>query len=130
MSIEKLIGMEARQAIQAGDVVFTDQVQAPIVGQARRGDHSCFAKRRHPRRTTARARQDGARGELVQVESLETKERFDARVVGPARSGRFLRRVSASVRTAGQRKSKPPGDELTDSIITQTSTTSTANRHD
>jgi flagella basal body P-ring formation protein FlgA len=33
-------------------------------------------------RTFARARQDGARGELIPVESLETREQYDAVVVG------------------------------------------------
>ena len=33
-------------------------------------------------RTTARARQDGAKGELMQVESLETRELFDVCITG------------------------------------------------
>jgi flagella basal body P-ring formation protein FlgA len=40
-------------------------------------------------RTTARAREDGARGDLVQVESLETRERFEVRVVGPREAAVF-----------------------------------------
>jgi flagella basal body P-ring formation protein FlgA len=81
-SVEKLIGMEARQAIQAGDVVFTDQVQAPVL--VKRGEVVTVSSQAGGIRirTTARARRDGARGELVEVESLETRERFDARVVG------------------------------------------------
>ncbi len=61
--------MEAKQAIQTGDVILTDQVQAPIV--VKRGEViSVVSQSGGIRvRTTARARQDGARGELVQVES-------------------------------------------------------------
>jgi hypothetical protein len=33
-------------------------------------------------RTTARCRQDGCKGDLVQLESLDTKEMFNARVIG------------------------------------------------
>jgi len=33
-------------------------------------------------RTSARSLHDGARGDLIQVEALATKEKFDVRVVG------------------------------------------------
>jgi flagella basal body P-ring formation protein FlgA len=81
-SIEQLVGMEARQPIQAGEVVLNDKVRAPLL--VKRGDlvtvlsHGGGIRVR----TTARARQDGAKGELVQVESLETREQFDVRVTG------------------------------------------------
>jgi len=82
-SVEQLIGMEARQAIQAGDVVFTDHIQAPVL--VKRGDLvTVYSQGGGIRvRTTAKARQEGARGALVQVESLDTRERYDVRVVGP-----------------------------------------------
>ena len=35
-SIETIIGMEARQAIQAGEIVFADQVQSPVL--VKKGD--------------------------------------------------------------------------------------------
>jgi flagella basal body P-ring formation protein FlgA len=81
-SVEQLIGMEARQAIGAGDVIFTDKVQAPIF--VKRGELITVVAQGSGIRvtTTARARQDGARGELVQLESLETREIYDARVTG------------------------------------------------
>lgn len=81
-AIEKLIGMEARQPIQADDIVFTDQVQAPVL--VKRGDLITVSSQTSGIRvrTTARAREDGVEGQLVQLESLETRERFDARVVG------------------------------------------------
>lgn len=88
-SEEKIIGMEARQAIQVGDIVFTDQVQAPLL--VKRGDVITVTSQGGGIRvrTTARARQDGARGDLVQVESLETKEPFDVRVTGTREAAIF-----------------------------------------
>lgn len=81
-SVGSVIGMEAGRAIPAGSVVYTDQVQSPIL--VKRGDLVSISTRGGGFRVriSARARQDGARGDLVQVESLETKERFDVRVVG------------------------------------------------
>jgi flagellar basal body P-ring formation protein FlgA len=82
-SIEPVIGMQARQAIRAGDVVFSDQIQPRVL--VKRGEVITVSSYGGGIRvrTTARARQDGAEGELVQVESLDTRERFDARVIGP-----------------------------------------------
>jgi flagella basal body P-ring formation protein FlgA len=82
-SIESLIGMEARQPIAAGSIVFTEAVQSPIV--VKRGELITVSSHGNGIRvkTTAKALHDCSKGELVQVESLQTKERFDARVVGP-----------------------------------------------
>jgi flagella basal body P-ring formation protein FlgA len=81
-SIEKLIGMEAKQTIQAGAIVFSDHVQSPIL--VKRGELITVASESGAIRvrTTVRALQDRSKGQLVQVESLDTKERFDARVTG------------------------------------------------
>jgi flagella basal body P-ring formation protein FlgA len=81
-AVEKLIGMEARQPIQAGNIVFSDQVQSPVV--VKRGELiTISSESRGIRvRTTVKALQDRSKGQLVQVESLDTKERFDARVTG------------------------------------------------
>jgi flagella basal body P-ring formation protein FlgA len=88
-SLAQLIGMEARQPISVGDVVFTDRVQSPVL--VKRGEVITVVSQGGGIRvsTTARARQDGARGELVQVESLETRERFDARVIGHRQAAVF-----------------------------------------
>jgi flagella basal body P-ring formation protein FlgA len=74
--------MEARQPIAAGDVIFTDKVQAPVL--VKRGEVITVVSQAGNIRVTtkARARQDGSRGELVQLESLETRETYDARVTG------------------------------------------------
>jgi flagella basal body P-ring formation protein FlgA len=88
-SVEELIGMEARQAIAPGDVIFTDKVQAPVL--VKRGEIITVVSQGGGIRvrTTARARQNGARGELVQVESLHTREPYDARVTGPSEAAVF-----------------------------------------
>jgi flagella basal body P-ring formation protein FlgA len=82
-SVDELIGMEARQSIRAGEVIFADQVQAPVL--VKRGETITISSNAGAIRvrTTARAKQDAAQGELVQVETLETREPFEARVVGP-----------------------------------------------
>jgi flagella basal body P-ring formation protein FlgA len=81
-SMETLIGMEARQAIQAGQVVYTDQVQSPVL--VKKGDLITVVSQTGGIRvrTSAKALQDGANGALVEVESTESKQHFDARVVG------------------------------------------------
>jgi len=81
--IDDTIGMEARQAIQAGDAIFWDQLRSPVV--VKRGEVITVTSQAGGIRvrTTARARQDAALGELVQVESMETRERYDVRVTGP-----------------------------------------------
>ena len=88
-SMEDLIGLEARHAIRAGEVVFSDQVQSPVL--IKRGEMISVSSHAGGIRvrTTARARQDGAKGEIVQVESLETRERYDARVVGAREAAVF-----------------------------------------
>lgn len=81
-SIETLIGMEVRQAIPSGSIVMSDAVQSPIL--VKRGELITVSSQSGGIRvrTTAKALQDRSRGELVQVESLETKQKFDARVIG------------------------------------------------
>ena len=86
-SVEKLIGMEARQAIQAGDIVFTDSVQAPIV--VKRGDVITVTSQSGGIRvrTSGQALHDASRGDLVQVEALGSTR--EVRCTG--RSGRAKR---------------------------------------
>jgi flagella basal body P-ring formation protein FlgA len=103
-SIEELIGMEARQTIRAGEVVYTNQVQAPLL--VKRGELISVSSHAGGIRvqTTVRAREDGARGDLVQVESLQTQERFDARVVGPRAAAVFApNRVETALRSTARK---------------------------
>jgi flagella basal body P-ring formation protein FlgA len=89
-SLDRLVGMEARQAIQPGETIFTDQVQAPIL--VKRGEMITVVSQGGGIRvrTTALARENGAKGELVKVEAEETGERFDARVIGPREAAVFV----------------------------------------
>jgi flagella basal body P-ring formation protein FlgA len=88
-TVDELVGLEAARTIQPGEVIYSDQVQAPLL--VKRGDAiTVTAQGGGIRvRTTARARQDGARGELIEVEALETKERYDVRVVGAGEAAVF-----------------------------------------
>lgn len=81
-SVESVLGMEAARTIQSGQVIFDDDVRPPLL--VKRGEEvTVYARGGGIQvRTSARARQDGARGELVRVESLETRDRYDAVVVG------------------------------------------------
>jgi flagella basal body P-ring formation protein FlgA len=99
-SLNKVIGMEARQALKPGDIVLADQVQAPLL--VKRGELITVTSQGSGIRvrTTARAAKDGAQGEVVQVESLETRDRFEVRVIGPR---------EAVVAIATQPPSEPAG---------------------
>ena len=81
-TVEALIGMETTRSIQAGDPVVLDDVRSPLL--VKRGEEIAVYARGGgiQVRTLARAREDGARGELIGVESLEAKEPFDAVVTG------------------------------------------------
>lgn len=83
VAVGDAIGMEVRHAIRAGEPLFFDQLRSPVV--VKRGEVITVTSQAGGIRvrTTARARQDAAVGELVQVESLETRERYDVRVTGP-----------------------------------------------
>jgi flagella basal body P-ring formation protein FlgA len=99
-SVEKLIGMESRQSVQAGGIILTDQVQAPIV--VKRGEVITITSQSGGIRvrTSARALHDGAQGDLVQVESIGTKQKYDARIVGPREAAVFAMSRPAAPETA------------------------------
>ncbi len=81
-NLEQAVGKETRRAIPAGKVLAADSIQAPVY--VRRGEivtvHAYAGGIRI--RTQARARDAGSDGELVGVESLDTRELFFARVCG------------------------------------------------
>lgn len=90
------VGMEATRSIAEGAVLTKNQLSAPL--QVERGETvTVFARTAGITvRTFAIARQNGAQGELVQVETLDGKERITARV-----SGRRELEVLATGATAG-----------------------------
>jgi flagella basal body P-ring formation protein FlgA len=81
-SVDAILGMEAARALQAGAVITGDDVHPPVL--VKRGEEIAVVARGGgiQVRTLARARQDGARGELIAVESMETREAYNAVVVG------------------------------------------------
>jgi flagella basal body P-ring formation protein FlgA len=101
-TLAEAAGMEARHSIPEGSLVLKSQLSAPL--QVERGETvTVFARTAGITvRTYAVARQDGARGELVQVQTLDGKDRFMARV-----SGRRELEVLATGATAGDFASLP-----------------------
>lgn len=81
-SLESLVGMEATRAIQEGDAIYSDEFRPQLL--INKGEEIVVYARGSgiQVRSIARARQDGARGELINVESLEGKEPFQAVVSG------------------------------------------------
>lgn len=102
-SVEGIIGREARQAIQAGEIVFADQVRSPLM--VKRGDVISVGSQGGGIRvsTSARALQDGAHGDLIQVEAIGSKDHFDVRVVGLRQAAIF-----AVTRPQRPQQAEPP----------------------
>lgn len=82
-NLEELLDHEVMNAIRAGEVVTTDMLAPPMM--VRRGDTVTVAAGGGGIRVRvlAKAHVDGRRGEIIEVEAPETKERYTARVVGP-----------------------------------------------
>jgi len=95
-AIDQVIGMEAKQSISANTIIRENQVRAPL--QVQRGETVTVVARTGgiSVRTFAVARQDGAMGDLVQIETLDGSQRFAARV-----SGRHRLEVLAAGTQAG-----------------------------
>ena len=81
-AISQVVGMQATRSIAAGKPLHGNLVAAPL--QVERGETvTVFARTEGISvRTFAVAQQDGALGELVQVETLDKKQRYVARVSG------------------------------------------------
>lgn len=80
--LEDVIGQQAIGSIVEGQVVDHADVRSPLL--VRRGDAvTVYARSAGVQvRTTARAQEDGSRGDLVTVESMLNRQRFFARVSG------------------------------------------------
>lgn len=79
--IEEVLGKETTRAVAAGQILDAGHVRSPLLVQ--RGEVvRVIARAAGVRiRTTARALQEGSHGELVEVQALEGKQRYTARVV-------------------------------------------------
>jgi flagella basal body P-ring formation protein FlgA len=112
-STSKIVGMEARQPLQAGEIVFADQVQAPVI--VKRGDLITVSSQSGGIRvrTSARALQEGAKGDLIEVESLQGKQHYDARVIGLREAAVFApARVSAPLKPERIQSARLPGNTV------------------
>ena len=80
--LEDLIGQQAIGSIVEGQVFDHADVRSPLL--VRRGDAvTVYARSAGVQvRTTARAQEEGSRGELITVESMLNRQRFFARVTG------------------------------------------------
>ena len=80
--LDDVLGMETKRAIVDGQVLKQDDLRSPLL--VRRGDAvAVFARSAGIQvRTTARAQEDGSKGDLIVVESMLNRERFMARVSG------------------------------------------------
>jgi flagella basal body P-ring formation protein FlgA len=80
--IDDVVGRETTWSIPAGTVLTADGIRRPVI--VRRGQPvTLYARSEGLRvRTTVRAREDGAVGDLITVESLTAREPFYARVTG------------------------------------------------
>lgn len=81
-SLRQVIGKESLRSIPLGAIVQKNFVREPLMVE--RGETvTVFARTGGVSvRTFATAKQDGAQGELIQVETLDKKERFNARISG------------------------------------------------
>lgn len=80
--LEDVIGQQAIGAIVEGQVIDHADVRSPLL--VRRGDAvTVYARSAGVQvRTTARAQEEGSRGDLIAVESMLDRQRFFARVTG------------------------------------------------
>jgi flagellar basal body P-ring formation protein FlgA len=94
-ALDEAVGKQATKAIAEGKVLTPDAVQAPLL--VRRGDVvTVYARTAGIRiHTTARAKDDGAHGDLVTVESLTDRKSFTARVCGARETEVFAQAASA-----------------------------------
>jgi flagella basal body P-ring formation protein FlgA len=113
-NMDDVIGKVAKRQIRAGDVLHLDQVQAPLL--VRRGDTVQAIARGGgiEVRTYAKARSDGLEGDLIEVESTESKERFFAKVVDHGQVAVLAGGAGGSVRfERKQRVVRRAADETT-----------------
>lgn len=98
--VEEVVGQETTLSLPAGAILARGSVRRPIV--IRRGDAvTLYARSAGLRvRTTVRAREDGALGSLIAVESLTNREAFYARVTGIQEAEIFAAPAEATTPTS------------------------------
>jgi flagella basal body P-ring formation protein FlgA len=105
-SLAEVVGREATRPLAAGQAVDLRTLRKPLL--VTRGQAVTVVARSAGVRatTTARALEDGAQGDLITLESLETKQRYAA-VVTDVQQAEVMA-ASASVADPGLRPSAPP----------------------
>jgi flagella basal body P-ring formation protein FlgA len=80
--LDEVIGQETKRALVLDQAIEHEQIRSPLL--VKRGEAvAVYARAAGIQvRTTGRVNQDGGRGDLIVVESLDTRERFFARVTG------------------------------------------------
>jgi flagella basal body P-ring formation protein FlgA len=98
--LEDVIGQQTTGAIVEGQVLEQADVRSPLL--VRRGDAvTVFARSAGIQvRTTARAQEDGGRGDLITVESMLNRQRFFVRVTGIHEAEVFAHAVEARSATS------------------------------
>ncbi|MFO0791461.1 MAG: flagella basal body P-ring formation protein FlgA [Pirellulales bacterium] len=89
--------------------MFSDDVRSPIL--VKRGELISVAAQGGGIRvrTTAKSLQEGSKGDLIPVESLQTKQRFDVRVAGFREATIFTAsRENVAQQTAGSESATRP----------------------
>jgi flagella basal body P-ring formation protein FlgA len=81
-SVDQVVGKEAVRVVREGAILLTANLKAPLM--VRQGERVSIKARAAGVvvRTYATAQQNGCMGDLVQVQALEGKERYAARVSG------------------------------------------------
>ncbi|MGW8257362.1 MAG: flagellar basal body P-ring formation chaperone FlgA [Thermoguttaceae bacterium] len=92
---EDLIGKQTTRAIVEGKIFTSDDVQSPLL--IHRGDITtvyarCAGIKVH---ATARAREDGALGDIVTLETIHDRKTYQARVCGAREAEVFAKAMSA-----------------------------------
>lgn len=77
------VGLEVARPITAGQVLDGRSLQRPVLVRRGQAVTVCARAQGVSVRTTAKALADGSRDDLILLESIETKQKFTARVVGP-----------------------------------------------
>ncbi len=111
-SLDEVVGLEASQAIAAGTVLQRSHIRSPIL--VRRGELIVVYSRAAGIRvrTTARAREDAALGELVSLESLADRKTFMARVSGPQEAEVYARAIQSTPIATSEASPRANGDGL------------------
>lgn len=95
-SLELVVGRETTRSLSADAPIPTDSIQAPILVHKRDVVTVSVLSPGIRIRTTGRATQDGALGELILIESMTDKQTFFARVCGPQEAEVYARATQAT----------------------------------